>query len=168
MLRWYSEVIRLFNWLLGYPDGDAEIYIVWIVSVLTLLITMRCACAIYGILNMSWIRITLVLVIGVLSLIGVAAITSLHLLRFFNDPTTKRIVMFVTPILMFVVFVIPAQCEILKSSFLKMFLAFTSSALVAILAINVTHACYKSFDLGQNKLENIRSRSTNFESFVGE
>jgi hypothetical protein len=164
MLRWYSEVNRLINWFLGYPDGNAETYLIWFVSLMTLLIAMRCACMIYGISNIGWTRISLVLLIGILSLIGVAAATSLYLLRYFGDPLMKQVVMFGLPILIFVVFGIPAQCEILKSSFLKMFLAFTSSVLVAILAINVTHACYKSLDIGQDKSKSIRARSTNFES----
>ncbi|MDE0839839.1 MAG: hypothetical protein OSB41_12425, partial [Kiritimatiellae bacterium] len=132
------------------------------------LVAMRFACMIYGISNIGWTRISLVLLIGILSLIGAAAATSLYLLRYIKDPVVKQVVMFGLPILAFVVFGIPAQCKILKSSFLKMFLAFTSSVLVAIFAINVAHTCYKSLGEGQKRSESIRARSTNFESLVDE
>lgn len=166
MLRWFNEVNALVNWLLGYPTGTIETFVIWFVSLLALLIAMRCTCSIYGVANVAWLRMVLVLLIGIYSLLGVAALTKLYLLRYFKDPVVRQAAMFAIPILAYLMFGVPAQCEMLRATFVKTFLAFTSSVLVAILAINLTNTGFSSLGTGEQKSKNIRSRASNFQTLL--
>ncbi len=166
MLRWFNEVNGLVNWLLGYPNGTTETFAIWSVSLLALLIAMRCTCSIYGVANVAWLRMVLVLLIGIYSLLGAAALTKLYLLRYFKDPLIRQVAMFGIPIITYLLFGVPAQCEMLKATFVKTFLAFTSSVLVAILAINLTNSGFSSLGSGEQKTKNIRSRASNFQSML--
>jgi hypothetical protein len=168
MLNWVHEVNRQVNGLLGYPEGSAETYLVWFVAMFSLLVTMRCTCSVYRIKSVAWLRMGLALMIGIYSILGASALTSLYLLPMIEGSVYRYIAFFSMPILAFILIGVPVQSAVLRASFVQTFFAFASSVLVAIIAINFVHAGFSGVDAGGQNSKQIRSRSTNFEALLGE
>ncbi|MDA1043772.1 MAG: hypothetical protein O3C57_00965 [Verrucomicrobia bacterium] len=168
MLTWFNEVNRLVHWLLGYPSGSRETMLIWTVSIFALLVSMRCACYVYRISNVDWLRLITALLIGIYGLLGASALTSLYVLGHLSGAMSRQIAHFALPILAYLVIGIPMQCAFLKTTFVKVFLAFTSSVLVTILAINITHYAAGSMGAGKHRSQDLRSRSNNFQKVINE
>lgn len=168
MEAWFAEVNRTINWLLGFPSGSSETFAVWFVSLTSLLLVMRIATSMYGMRDVAWLPLILSLLIGIYALVGVCAVVNLYLLRLIKDPTWRHILTFGFPVGGYLLFAVPAQAELMKSNFLKSFLAFTTSALVTLIAINAVNIGFSSIQVGGNKSDTIRNRATNFQNLLNE
>lgn len=138
----FAEFSDVINNLLGSPNGAIHTFVVLFVAMTSLLLAMRTASSLLGMRHADWLPLGLSLLIGVYALAGLVATTNLYLLPAAKSSFWREIMRVGVPVGGFVLFCVPAQAELLKSSFWRTLAAFSASAVITLVAIGLVNLMF--------------------------
>ena len=153
---WKTEVVNLFQFLMGSPQTAIELFTILILSIATFILVLKIVGGILGCAMADFDRAAVVFVITLLITFLSVVATRLYLSPLLSSEMIREIIPWVFAAVLCLVIVAPAACFTLKGKYGAVAVAILISMAATVGIVAVLHSTFGAARAGKLSIEKAR------------